>query len=294
MGARALTLALPGVASVGMGAAMGVRRSLEMPIDAFDAALTALLAAAHGGTAPLPALHTTLPVEPLARFVLGTLSARIPPLHDLLDGRPRAHASDAPHDATVDAIPRNGVRPRSLAWHPSEPSRFAVPLCCLAGRMSPVAAARSLLALPSDGPVLIELVALDLAVDTVVQIVRRRRAPMIAVCRGALRGEGARLLLDAATCAIADRSCTLHWSAHEPPSLGAAADADAGASAGAASPPVAMARLVDRRGHAPLSWCTADEGMRRGWLDEVHASSAVGARARQLSARLAQAPAALL
>ena len=180
-----------------------------------------------------------------------------------------------------------------------------MPSCCLAGRISPVAAARSLLALPSDGPVLIELVALDLAVDAAValdlavdaafvQIVRRRRAPMIAVCRGALRGEGARLLLDAATCAIADRSCTLHWSAHEPPSLGAAADADAGASAGAASPPVAMARLVDRRGHAPLSWCTADEGMRRGWLDEVHASSAVGARARQLSARLAQAPAALL
>ena len=78
-GLAGLSLLLPGVEGVGMGAALGVRRSIQMSLPEYDAALKALMTTAASST------NVVRPVLPstLERVVRGSADGRNPLFHEV-------------------------------------------------------------------------------------------------------------------------------------------------------------------------------------------------------------------
>ena len=173
-----LSLALPGVEGVGMGAALSVRRTIQMTLDEYDAALAALLT-----TRSTNAVSIALP-STLDRFLTGT--------------------PDGLNPLFRETVSQSGKQPEAP---------FALPSCHLRGRRSAAAALRTLATLPENSPVLLELVELSLDSDEdLVAFAQRQRGPIVVVCRGRLDGEGVSILLDAATVVLSSANCILHLS----------------------------------------------------------------------------------
>ena len=141
------------------------------------------------------------------------------------------------------------------------PPPFAVPSTSVSRAADAAACARQLSALPHDTPCLIELD--DIRIDShgnLDAIVHGRRTPVLVLCRGALAGGGAMLLLDRATVVIGDQTA----------SIPAAAD---------------LKRLGRRCLHS---------GTEPSWLDFVGTAAEARTEAQHLCRRLAQLPAPLL
>ena len=90
-GQSGLSLSLPGVEGVGMGAALGVRRTIQMSLVEYDAALAALMTTVASSTnAVRPVLPSTL-----ERFVPGAADGRNPLLHEVAGSDKKCPAAAA-------------------------------------------------------------------------------------------------------------------------------------------------------------------------------------------------------
>jgi enoyl-CoA hydratase/carnithine racemase len=177
-GQSSLGLSLPGVESIGMGAALNVRRSMSMSLDDYDASVSFMLMANFATV-----VNAVLPSS-LKRFVQGT--------------------SEEHNPLFIEAA--------GLKSQPGSSSKapFALQSCRLEGRVSVAHAAKLLEALTDWKPAVLELVGLRLeADDMLISLVESRRSPLIVLCRGELGGDGAMLLLGKATCALGDATAVL-------------------------------------------------------------------------------------
>ena len=175
-----VALSLPGIEGMGMGAALNVRRKIQMSLIQYDVALAALLITSEG------AVSISRPVLPskLERFVRGTADGRSPLFHE----------------AAVQSVATPAVAE----------SPFALPSCQLTGSLHVGAALSLLCTLPRGTPALMELLGLQLESNAELEVFTQGfAAPITILCRGEVSGSGVCALLAASSVSLGEESCTL-------------------------------------------------------------------------------------
>ena len=236
-GQNTFSFALPGVEGMGMGAALNVSRSIQMALTEFDASFATLLMAQS-----ISPLQVILP-HSLERYLQGTLESKNPLFHDVVALHVSGNA------------------------YPARESPYALPLCRLAGRMSSSMALKMLKALPENAPVIVELTGLSLEPSKHLErFLKGVSSPWIVLCRSEISGNGALSLVDSATVALGEASCTFELS-----------DADQ----------VIFKRRKCLSG-VSCGRFDASAALFNGWLDAVCSGEDIVSEARRIATRLSQ------
>ena len=178
-GQSCLSLSLPGVEGMGMGAALNVRRSIQMSLDEYDASIAFMLMANFATVT-----NAILPSS-LERFLQGTPEAQNP-------------------------LFSNVAELNTTDFKSASKTPFALSSCRLEGRLSAAWTVKLIKTLKDGMPAMLELVGVRLEADPMLSpLMQGRRAPLVVSCRGELSGDGAMLLLGMATFALGDTTTVL-------------------------------------------------------------------------------------